>query len=468
MTTQLRKPDKGKAVIASVGGGLSIAVGPWQVIAADRRLAADALGGEPPTDLLLIPSPEWVLEDITLKTPRAALEEVVAEIKARGIDIHCDYHHQSLYAAKTGIQAPAAGWAAFSGFRVDARGLWATSIRWTAAADAYLRNGEYRYFSPVVYFEDKTLTVTSLDSWALTNTPRTNDQPPLTAAMAAARFHTRRIAASMEAGMEKWVDILINFLNSLWCYSPDELLAHIDTAREKFVQVMSEAGEPAAVASSEFAKSLPKNATILQALIAGGLKIPDGVVQLAAAKLAAESDDVPANLLQIVSLPAETKRTAFAAHLVSLVTERVPRSEVATLEEQLAAARETGEKAKIDAMFRKFADRYNAAEEPELRSIASSSPENLAAVETNLSQRQPIVQKPASKDTAPKEPKLASATTQKRAVAGEQRVVSASSVDIESEVRAILAEKGWGMDKYAEANAIRKERSSTADAVATA
>jgi len=448
MTTGVGVAGERKTVVASVGGGLSIAVGPWQLIAADRKLAAESLGGDPPTELLLLPSPVWVLEDVTLNTPKAALELVVAEIGERGIDIHCDYHHQSLCAAKTGIQAPAAGWAPYSGFRIDAQGLWATGIRWTATADKYLRNGEYRYFSPVVYFEDKTLTVTSLDSWALTNTPRTNDQPPLTAALAAARFESRRIAASMgKTGgtMEKWVSILINFLDSLWCHSADELLGHIDKARAKFVEVMAEGADPAA-ASSDFATKLPKDATILQALIAGGLKIPDGVVQLAAEKLAAGSEDVPANLLTIVGLPAETKRPAFAAHLVSLVTERVPRSELDATKADLAAARANDEKTKVDAVLLKFADRYNVSEEPELRRIAASSPENLAAIEANLSKRQPIVQKPASRETAPPEPKLAAS-----------RVGEEGSAAHEATNR-ILAEKGWGNEKYAEANEIRKDR----------
>jgi phage I-like protein len=455
MTTGVGVQGDRKSAVASVGGGLSIAVGPWQLIAADRKLAAEALGGDPPTELLLLPSPVWVLEDITLNTPKAALELVVAEIGERGIDIHCDYHHQSLYAAKTGIQAPAAGWAPYSGFRIDGQGLWATGIRWTATADSYLRKGEYRYFSPVVYFEDKTLIVTSLDSWALTNTPRTNDQPPLTAALAAARFESRRLAASMGGTMEKWVSILINFLDSLWCHSPDELLGHIDKARAKFVEVMAEGADPAA-ASSEFAKSLPKNATILQALIAGGLEIPEGVVQLAAAKIAAESDDVPENLLTIVGMEKGTKRAAFAAALVGLMTERVPRSELDAARAEIAAARVNDEKTKVDSLLVKFADRFNESEAPELRRIAASSPENFAAIEANLSKRQPVVRVSASRETAPPAPQLKAAGARTMQIAGETRSVTEDGAANHEATMAILAEKEWPVSRYNEANDLRK------------
>jgi phage I-like protein len=447
MTTGVGVLGKGKSVVASVGGGLSIAVGPWQVIAADRRLAADALGGDPPTELLLLPSPQWVLEDVTLNTPRAALEEVVAEIAARGIDIHCDYHHQSLYAAKTGIQAPAAGWAGFSSFRVDAKGLWATAIRWTSTADSYLRNGEYRYFSPVVYFADKTLTVTSLDSWALTNTPRTNDQPPLTAALAAARFHSRRVAASMEAGMEKWISILINFLDSLWCYSPAELLEHIDTARQKFVDVMTtDADDTAAAASSDFAKRLPKDATILQALIAGGLKMPDGVTQLAAAA------GLPADVLGVLDLPATTTPIEFKAHLMSVIADRVPRSEVTALQAELATLREAGEVATVDKTLLRFADRYTEAELPQLRIFASK---DLGALELMLSKRAPVVRASASRETAPPAPKLALASRTVQ-VAGESRPATEDGMAAHEATMQILAEKQWPMSRYSEANDIRK------------
>ncbi|HSY51153.1 MAG TPA: phage protease [Thermoanaerobaculia bacterium] len=458
----MSKKSKRKSVVASVGGGLSIAVGPWQLIAADRRLAAESLGGDPPSEILLIPSPQWVLEDITLNTPRAALDEVVAEIEARGIDIHCDYHHQSLYAAKTGIQAPAAGWAAFSGFRVDAKGLWATSIRWTAAADAYLRNGEYRYISPVVYFEDKTLEVTSLDSWALTNTPRSNDQPPLTAALAAERFASRRVAASKGAfHMDDFLSILMDILGrAYWgCYDDEdraELLGAVDKARAQAELAFAAGAKEQAAADTGFAAKVPKGATILQALIASGLKLPEGAAQTQLAAAApADTDEVPANLLTIVDLPAGTRRPAFAAHLVSLMTERVPRSELVAAQTAIAAARTSDEKRKVDDLLVKFADRYNQGEEPELRRIAASSPENLAAIEANLAKRAPVVLKPASRDNAPAPPQLAAAP--RVMVAGESRPATEDGSSSHTATMQILAEKGWGMSRYAEANEIRHQ-----------
>jgi phage I-like protein len=462
MTTGKNMKRNRKSVVASVGGGLSIAVGPWQLIAADRRLAADKLGGDPPSDLLLIPSPEWVLEDITLNTPRAAMEAVVAEIVARRIDIHCDYHHQSLYAAKSGIVAKAAAWAPYSTFRADDAGLWATKIRWTEMATELQKKGEMRYFSPVVYYDEKTLVVTSLDSWALTNSPRTNDQPPLTAALAAARFESRRIAAaSREGGMKDFLQLLINILNmGYWdCYDGEDLNELVGNATKaaEMAKVVFAGGEQQAAASSEFGATVPKEATLPQALIAAGLTLPAAAeTQLAAATApAAETDDVPANLLTIVGLPAETKRPAFAAHLVSLVTERVPRSDFEATQAELAAARANDEKTKVNNLLVKFADRYTEAEVPELRRIAASSAENYSAIEANLSKRAPVVQKPASRDTAPAAPQLipASRTVQ---IAGQSRPATEDGMSSHDATMQILASKGWPMSKYNEANELRK------------
>ncbi len=107
-----------------------------------------------------------------------AVRLVVAAYERHATDIPIDYEHQSLggvYASPTG-QAPAAGWirALRAVSPEDAAageaGLLA-EVAWTAAAQAKLSAGEYRYLSPVVLVRKTDRRVVGLHSAALTNKP---------------------------------------------------------------------------------------------------------------------------------------------------------------------------------------------------------------------------------------------------------------------------------------------------------
>lgn len=111
---------------------------------------------------------------------------VMESYASRGLDkIQVDYEHQSLKAPPAGGDArkPAAGW-----FKPEVRGgeLWAVACNWTASALAALapEKGapEYRYFSPVLFFDEETRRVTGLKNLALTNDPAMDDISPLMAA----------------------------------------------------------------------------------------------------------------------------------------------------------------------------------------------------------------------------------------------------------------------------------------------
>lgn len=95
--------------------------------------------------------------------------KVIALFKEGGIDLPIDYEHQTLKAAENGRPAPAAGWITALDY-VPGTGLVAT-VRWTDAAAAHLAAGEYRYLSPVFFFDKDTGAVQLLHSLALTNTP---------------------------------------------------------------------------------------------------------------------------------------------------------------------------------------------------------------------------------------------------------------------------------------------------------
>lgn len=93
-----------------------------------------------------------------------------------------DYEHQTFDRFNTrpdGLR-PAAGW--IGGLDVREDGLWATDVTWTQRATELLGSGEYRYFSPVIYWTDEDQSdVASLGPVALTNDPAMRGVQPLAA-----------------------------------------------------------------------------------------------------------------------------------------------------------------------------------------------------------------------------------------------------------------------------------------------
>ncbi len=106
---------------------------------------------------------------------RSDAENVVRDFAVRGRDLVIDYEHQSL----SGEKAPAAGW--IDRISITADGLMAHVKYWTAEAAQYLNNGEYRYFSPTLYFSRSGKSVSSIHSVALTNHPALHSIPALAA-----------------------------------------------------------------------------------------------------------------------------------------------------------------------------------------------------------------------------------------------------------------------------------------------
>ncbi len=157
--------------------------------ALSSRLCVTALGresGEPVCAFLLIPFGE-----VKVDRPVSGEGFVFTEAHARsakawfdriGRKLAIDYEHQSFDQLNTrsdGLR-PAAGW--IGGLEVRSDGLWATDVTWTPRAAELLRSGEYRYFSPVIYWTDEARTdVAALGPVALTNDPAMRGVPPLAA-----------------------------------------------------------------------------------------------------------------------------------------------------------------------------------------------------------------------------------------------------------------------------------------------
>ena len=111
-----------------------------------------------------------------------ALEQMRLNFESWKLDIVVDYEHQSLY----GTEAPAAGWIKYpDGVRVQDEEL-QVQIAWSTRAKKRIKEGEYRYLSPVIipHTPDPSSGEDvgwSLHSVALTNTPFFNELPPIAA-----------------------------------------------------------------------------------------------------------------------------------------------------------------------------------------------------------------------------------------------------------------------------------------------
>lgn len=104
---------------------------------------------------------------------QATFDQMVGNFEKSGVDIVCDYEHQTLY----GDQAPASGWIKKIPLSLKAEnGELFAKIEWTDKATTYIKNIEYRYLSPV--FAPNTIDQATganigwtLHSVALTNKP---------------------------------------------------------------------------------------------------------------------------------------------------------------------------------------------------------------------------------------------------------------------------------------------------------
>ena len=140
------------------------------------RAALSTARGEPVSEFLLIPFGEVSVEravagDSFVFTRRHA-ESAAAWFRRMGRKLAIDYEHQTFdrFNTRSDGLRPAAGWIGRLEVRED--GLWAAEVAWTERAVELLRSGEYRYFSPVVFWTDEAQSdVAALGPVALTNDP---------------------------------------------------------------------------------------------------------------------------------------------------------------------------------------------------------------------------------------------------------------------------------------------------------
>lgn len=131
-----------------------------------------------PRDGRKMPVPAW-------KIDAAIAASVIDRFRARRTPPVVDYEHQTLLTEDNGQPAPAAGFVRDLIWR-EGQGLYAV-VEATARAAEFVRNGEYRYFSPVFSYDARSGAILEIEMGALTNHPALDGMEPL-ALRAAARF----------------------------------------------------------------------------------------------------------------------------------------------------------------------------------------------------------------------------------------------------------------------------------------
>tara|TARA_B100000678_G_scaffold258338_1_gene237836 strand:+ start:2079 stop:3086 length:1008 start_codon:yes stop_codon:yes gene_type:complete len=123
--------------------------------------------------------PEWVelipagprVEGVDLRwwmmtNPQRVLD--VFEYNRKSADLVVDYEHGQEKLASAGHSAPAAGWIKELEIRDGA--IWGR-VKWTDRAANHIRDGEYRYMSPVILYETESREIVGIKSVALVNQP---------------------------------------------------------------------------------------------------------------------------------------------------------------------------------------------------------------------------------------------------------------------------------------------------------
>lgn len=172
-----------------------------------------------PTD-----APHWEL------TPERG-RQIAAALNQRSIDLVVDYEHATLKAQESGDPAPASGWLKPAGFQyIDGVGLCSTLFEWTEKAKGYIEAKEYKYTSPV-FFYNKAGEVLGLHSFALTNTPNLDTLPEARLAAAAQDFLSQQ--SDEDSTMKEFLELMRKKLGLTEAATDEELVVAANSAFAK-------------------------------------------------------------------------------------------------------------------------------------------------------------------------------------------------------------------------------------------
>ncbi|WP_043969722.1 MULTISPECIES: phage protease [unclassified Acinetobacter] len=172
-----------------------------------------------PTD-----APHWEL------TPERG-RQIAAALSQRSIDLVVDYEHATLKAQESGDPAPASGWLKPAGFQyIDGVGLCSTQFEWTDRAKEYIEAKEYKYTSPV-FFYNQAGEILGLHSFALTNTPNLDTLPEARLAAAAQDFLSQQ--SDEDSTMKEFLELMRKCLGLPETATEQELLTAANSAFAK-------------------------------------------------------------------------------------------------------------------------------------------------------------------------------------------------------------------------------------------
>jgi len=275
-----------------------------------------------------------------LRVDQESASKVMAWFRKRGIKCVIDTEHQTYATEKNGKPAPAVGW-----FNLEVRkdGIWAVDLEWTDEARGWLKNKEYRYFSPTGQFDPKTGRLETLETIALTNVPATNQQLPLVASHGATTSHEEEV------------------MDKLWSE----------------MGLTPEADEDAAIAK-------------LKELLAA----KDTEHETALADLRAKADDedpekaklkkVVEQVLELLNLKADASEAEIKAAVATLKAKAPEADKVAALEKQVLELKAKDEETRVEKQLAKFSTKITKANEDIAKEMARElTPEQF---EANLKQ----------------------------------------------------------------------------------
>lgn len=163
-------------------------------------------------------------------------QRLISAVSQRSNDILIDYEHQSLLCAKNGQPVPAAGWIAGASLEwrddpLATTGLFATQVKWAAAASNLINADEYRYLSPVFSYDAKTGEVLDILNVALTNNPAIDGMQAVTVAAASLLASTSLINPTESAMDEELRERLLWLFNLPTLATDADILAELDKAK---------------------------------------------------------------------------------------------------------------------------------------------------------------------------------------------------------------------------------------------
>jgi phage I-like protein len=442
---------------------------------AGLALAAQKMGGEPPTWMQVFPYPTYDCtidgEKKTLVTDDVSQESIVDEFEEMGNDLVIDYEHAT---TKPGVYYAPAGGRIVDIVAGGKLGLLAR-VEWTEQAADEIRTGKYFYDSPTFGYSPEDWRVYRLVALALTNMPGSYNRMELTEHTeknyaGALERHAAKAAPEVSATTRpltivcaKWGGVMKKTLQQ----TIQKLTEGAEKIGAKFVESAQKLTD-SVLSNMRYAFDLPLTTTgnelvgLLTAIIAQVPATDDPIFIVEDSQksaktlgevfgLATEKSE-PLDLtplrhaLSVTDEKADVPALALA--VLSLKANTVPLSRVRELEGQLASVSQKSVKERTDLLIANNRAKIRPEKEEEIRELAEK---DFTMAEKFVGMLPALDLTSQSQDTAPPAPKTESP---KGDVVSESKSAHERTLEIAQEKKV----------SYREANEIRKTEEAAAAA----